>query len=125
MRFQSYSTLWNVRKVIYSVNDFKLPFPVSVAQIGWFTAFFLAVLVFRHLPPLVWIENPLFLYFVFPGLLAYVFSSKSFDGKRPLSFFGGLLSFCFRGKETWQGRVLKKGRKDLENRKITMVSVYD
>ena len=33
---KSYTDIWNVEKVLYAINDFQLPFPVTFTQIIWF-----------------------------------------------------------------------------------------
>ena len=35
-KIKSYTGIWNVEKVLYAINDFTLPFPVTFTQITWF-----------------------------------------------------------------------------------------
>lgn len=35
-KIKSYTGIWNVEKVLYAINDFNLPFPVTFTQISWF-----------------------------------------------------------------------------------------
>ena len=35
-KIKSYTGIWNVEKVLYAINDFNLPFPVTFTQITWF-----------------------------------------------------------------------------------------
>ena len=35
-KIKSYTGIWNVEKVLYAINDFSLPFPVTFTQITWF-----------------------------------------------------------------------------------------
>ncbi len=32
-KIKSYTGIWNVEKVLYAINDFNLPFPVTFTQI--------------------------------------------------------------------------------------------
>ncbi|BDP59341.1 hypothetical protein EfmJHP38_02790 [Enterococcus faecium] len=31
-----YTSIWSVEKVLYSINDFRLPFPITFTQMTWF-----------------------------------------------------------------------------------------
>ena len=31
-KIRSYTSIWSVEKVLYSINDFKLPFPITFTQ---------------------------------------------------------------------------------------------
>ena len=33
-KIRSYTSIWSVEKVLYSINDFKLPFPITFTQMG-------------------------------------------------------------------------------------------
>ena len=35
-KIRSYTSISNVEKVLYAINDFNLPFPVTFTQITWF-----------------------------------------------------------------------------------------
>ena len=35
-KIRSYTSIWSVEKVLYSINDFKLPFPITFTQMAWF-----------------------------------------------------------------------------------------
>ena len=35
-KIRSYTSIWNVEKVLYAINDVNLPFPVTFTQITWF-----------------------------------------------------------------------------------------
>ena len=54
---KSYTSIWAVEKVIYAINDFQLPFPVTFNQMAWFVLSLLFVIVFAHVPPLSMIEE--------------------------------------------------------------------
>ncbi|NCB80779.1 MAG: hypothetical protein EOM41_12890, partial [Bacilli bacterium] len=31
-KIRSYTSIWSVEKVLYSINDFRLPFPITFTQ---------------------------------------------------------------------------------------------
>lgn len=37
-KIRSYSSIWSVEKVIYAINDMRLPFPITFSQMAWFVA---------------------------------------------------------------------------------------
>ena len=56
-KIKSYTGIWNVEKVLYAINDFTLPFPVTFTQITWFVITEFAVILLGDLPPLSLIEG--------------------------------------------------------------------
>ena len=44
-KIRSYTSIWSVEKILYSINDFKLPFPITFTQMAWFVISVLAYLV--------------------------------------------------------------------------------
>lgn len=46
-----------MEKVIYAINDFQLPFPITFTQMAWFVVSLFAVIVFAELPPLNMIDG--------------------------------------------------------------------
>ena len=59
-KIKSYTGIWNVEKVLYAINDFTLPFPVTFTQITWFVITEFAVILLGDLPPLSLIEGGIF-----------------------------------------------------------------
>lgn len=71
-KIKSYTGIWNVEKVLYAINDFNLPFPVTFTQITWFVITeFIIIVIYRieyknrgttnpynSLIPLTWLESP-------------------------------------------------------------------
>ena len=51
-KIRSYTSIWSVEKVLYSINDFKLPFPITFTQMAWFVVSVFAVMLLGNLPPL-------------------------------------------------------------------------
>ena len=65
-KIRSYSSIWSVEKVIYAINDMRLPFPITFSQMAWFVACEFAVLALGGLPPLSMIDGALLKYFGIP-----------------------------------------------------------
>ena len=53
-KIKSYTSIWSVEKVIYAINDFQLPFPLTFSQMAWFV-----VILFGELPPFSLIDGAL------------------------------------------------------------------
>ena len=68
-KIKSYTGIWNVEKVLYAINDFTLPFPVTFTQITWFVITEFAVILLGDLPPLSFIEGAFLKYFGIPVIL--------------------------------------------------------
>ena len=85
-KIKSYTGIWNVEKVLYAINDFTLPFPVTFTQITWFVITEFAVILLGDLPPLSLIEGAFLKYFGIPVALTWFMSQKTFDGRKPYSF---------------------------------------
>ena len=85
-KIKSYTGIWNVEKVLYAINDFNLPFPVTFTQITWFVITEFIIILFGDMPPLSMIEGAFLKYFGIPVALTWFMSQKTFDGKKPYSF---------------------------------------
>ena len=85
-KIKSYTGIWNVEKVLYAINDFNLPFPVTFTQITWFVITEFIIILFGNIPPLSMIEGAFLKYFGIPVALTWFMSQKTFDGKKPYLF---------------------------------------
>ena len=85
-KIRSYTSIWNVEKVLYAINDVNLPFPVTFTQITWFVLTEFIIILFADLPPLSMIEGAFLKYFGIPVALTWFMSQKTFDGKKPYSY---------------------------------------
>ncbi len=103
---KSYTNIWSVEKVIYAINDLRLPFPVSFTQMTWFICSLLFVILFANLPPLSFVHGALLKYFGIPAGLTWFMSQKTFDGKKPLSFMQSVITYFLRAKQTYAGKVI-------------------
>ena len=55
-KIRSYTSIWNVEKVLYAINDVNLPFPVTFTQITWFVLTEFIIILFADVPPLSMVE---------------------------------------------------------------------
>lgn len=119
-KLKSYTRIWSVEKVIYAINDFRLPFPVTFNQMSWFVLSLLLVMLFGNLPPLSLINGALLKYVGIPVGLTWFMSQKTFDGKKPYRFLKSVLTYAFRPKVTYAGKPVKLQRMKI-NEAITTV----
>lgn len=109
-KLKSYTRIWSVEKVIYAINDFRLPFPVTFNQMSWFVLSLLFVMLLGNIPPLSLIDGALLKYVGVPVGLTWFMSKKTFDGKKPYSFLKAMLTYLFRPKVTYAGKTIKLQR---------------
>lgn len=106
-RLKNYTSIWNVERMIYALGDYNLPKPMSFTQIAWFVCTWLAVVCFGKVPPLSMIDNMIIKYLVIPGVVTWLMSQKTFDGKKPYSFLKSVVAYMIRPKETYAGKPIK------------------
>lgn len=106
-RIKSYTSIWNVEKVLYALGDITLLFPLTFTQIAWFVFSEIAILILRDIPPFSMINNPLISYGLIPGGITWVMSQKTFDGMKPQTFLKSAISYLMRPKETYMGNPVK------------------
>ena len=119
-KIRSYTSIWSVEKVLYSINDFRLPFPITFTQMTWFVVSLFAVMILGNLPPLSMIEGAFLKYFGIPVALTWFMSQKTFDGKKPYSFLKSQITYALRPKITYAGKAVKLD-KQIFNETITAV----
>ncbi|EHZ7795104.1 conjugal transfer protein [Listeria monocytogenes] len=119
-KIKSYTSIWNVEKVIYAINDLQLPFPITFTQMTWFVVSILFVILFSHIPPLSFIDGAFLKYLGFPVAITWFMSQKTFDGKKPYGFLKSILSYFFRSKLTYAYKPIKLKSQKL-NESITIV----
>ena len=117
-KIRSYTSIWSVEKVIYAINDFQLPFPITFTQMAWFVVSLFAVIVFAELPPLNMIDGAFLKYFGIPVAVTWFMSQKTFDGKKPYGFLKSSFSYLLRPKVTYAGKAVKL-KTELLNTAIT------
>lgn len=109
-KIRSYTSIWAVEKVLYSINDFKLPFAITFTQMTWFVVSLLAVMLLANLPPLCFVEGAFLKYFGIPFGITWFMCQKSFDGKKPFSFLKSVVTYILRPKLTYSGKAVKLGK---------------
>lgn len=119
-KIRSYTRIWNVEKVIYAINDFQLPFPVTFTQMAWFVCSLLLVVLFANVPPLSLIQGVLLKYVGLPVGLTWFMSQKTFDGKKPYGFLKSVFFYLLRPKVTYAGKPVKL-KKEIVDESITAV----
>lgn len=119
-QIKSYTSIWNVEKILYAVNDLTLPFPVTYNQIAWFVVTLMFVIFFGDIPPFSLIQGELLKYVVFPVFVTWFMSQKTFDGKKPFRFVKTVLLYALRPKVTYAGRPVKYQQQQIDE-SITVV----
>ncbi|HBH4012784.1 TPA: conjugal transfer protein [Clostridioides difficile] len=119
-KIRSYTNIWNVEKVIYAINDFQLPFPVTFTQMAWFVVSLFAVIMFAELPPFSMIDGAFLKYVGIPVAVTWFMSQKTFDGKKPYGFLKSSISYLLRPKVTYAGKTVKL-KTEMHNTAITAV----
>lgn len=119
-KIKSYTSIWSVEKVIYAINDFQLPFPVTFSQMAWFVLSLFVVILFGELPPFNMIDGAFLKYFGIPVAVTWFMSQKTFDGKKPYGFLKSSISYLLRPKVTYAGKAVKLKMETL-NTAITAV----
>ncbi|SFK14362.1 TcpE family protein [Marinilactibacillus piezotolerans] len=103
-KIRSYTSIWSVEKVLYSINDLKLPFPLSFTQMTWFVLSLFLMIILGNLPPLSFIEGAFLKYLGIPVGITWFMSQKTFDGKKPFNFLKAVIAYAFRSKRTFAGK---------------------
>lgn len=119
-RIKSYTSIWNVEKVVYAISDIVLPFPITYTQMAWFVATLLVIIMFSDVPPLSLIDGVLIKYIGLPIGITWFMSQKTFDGKKPFSYMRSLIAYAMRPKLTYLGKPVKF-REERWNTEITIV----
>ena len=120
-KIRSYTCIWSVDKVLYSINDFRLPFPVTFAQIAWFVVCEFLVMILADVPPLSLLHGAFLKYFGIPIGITWFMSQKTFDGKKPYNFLHSVFAYLLRSKRTYAGKAVHLGR-EASMEPITAVS---
>lgn len=119
-QIKSYSSIWNVEKVIYAIRDLNLPFPVTYSQMAWFVMSLLLILILGDLPPFSFINGALLKYVGIPVGITWFMSQKTFDGKKPYNFVRTVFFYAIRPKVTYAGKKVRLRKKVLDT-EITVV----
>ena len=90
-----------------------------MTQLLWLAASGVLVFVFRKVPPLAFVHNPLISCCI-PFGVTWFMSKKTFDGKKPYSFVCSVIAYALRPKVTFTGKPVRL-KKHSENADITVV----
>ena len=120
---KSYTSIWNVEKIIYSLMNVSLPVPLTFTQIAWFMGVLFADIIFRNIPPLALTDNVLLKYIAIPAGLTWLMSQKTFDGKKPYSFLRSVIAYYINPKVTYAGKIIKMENEQTEGI-ITVVKSF-
>lgn len=106
-KIRSYTSIWSVEKVLYSINDLTLPFPISFTQMTWFVLALFLMILLGDVFPLSLMDGVFLKYLGIPFACTWFMSQKTFDGKRPYSFLKTMMTYTFRPKRTFAGKPIK------------------
>lgn len=101
-KIRSYTSIWSVEKVLYSINDFRLPFPITFTQMTWFVVSLFAVMM--PTCPSFHDRGAFLKYFGIPVAFTWFMSTKTFDGKKPYGFLKSVIAYALRPKLTYAGK---------------------
>lgn len=119
-KIRSYTSIWSVEKVLYSINDFKLPFPITFTQMTWFVLSLFVVMLLGDVPPLSMINGAFLKYFGIPVTITWFMCQKTFDGKKPYGFLKSFIAYLMRPKVTYAGKSVRLNNQKM-NEAITVV----
>ena len=106
-KIRSYTSIWSVEKVIYSINDFKSAISPSRSH-RWRGSWCRCLqLCSWGTPPLSFIDGAFLKYFGVPFALTWFMCQKTFDGKKPYGFLKSVLAYLVRPKLTYAGKPVK------------------
>lgn len=113
-QIKSYTSIWNVEKILYAIEDLNLPFPMTYSQMAWFVMSLLVVILLGNVPPLSFIDGTLIKYLGIPAGITWFMSRKTFDGKKPYSFMKTVIMYAVRPKVTYAGKPVKLKKEALD-----------
>lgn len=119
-KLKSYTSIWSVEKVIYAINDFKLPFPVTFSQMAWLVGSLFLVMFLDNVFPFSLIQGALLKYVGIPVGLTWFMSRKTLDGKKPYRFIQSTCLYFLRPKRTYANKKVVY-QKETMNQETTVV----
>lgn len=94
-----YTPLVRYERILYSLLDVELPFPVSFRQIGFFASSLLAMVILVKLPGFGFMESWwLINYVAIPVGLTWFFTKFKLDGKAPHIFLLNFIQYQLSAK---------------------------
>lgn len=117
---KTYTSIWNVDKVLYAIYDVPLPFPMTYSQIAWLVSTFILSIVLSNVFPFSLIENVLLKNIALPIGITWLASQKTFDDKKPQNYLLSFVKFHLRGRTTARNKAVKL-KNYMLNESITIV----
>lgn len=102
---KSYSSVWRIERVLYHLNDWKLPRPVTYSTLFWFLSFFVLSVFLKGIPPFVFQDSVLMNHVAIPAFFTWLMNKKTFDGKKPYSFVWGYVRYVLRPHIVTRGKA--------------------
>ncbi len=124
-KIKAYSNIWRVEKILYKIEDWVLPRPVSFTQIIWFVSLLVFMLMFGKYPPFSLIDSGIVRNFGIPLAGAFFLSRKTYDGKPPHKFIYAMVRYFFANKETARSRKRRLRKRKQDEVAITVVKGVD
>ena len=100
-KIRSYTSIWSVEKVLYSINDFRLPFPITFTQMTWFVVSLFAVMM--PTCPSFHDRGAFLKYFGIPVAFTWFMSTKLLMVKA-LWILKSVIAYALRPKLTYAGK---------------------
>jgi len=107
IRILTYRQVWRQEHLIYQIERFRLPFPVSLRQAGIFSAGILVMAFLGVLPAISHIPAVI-RYFLVPGLFAWFMTKQRLDGKLPHRWLLSWLRYLVAPKRLNRFRPIEK-----------------
>lgn len=92
---RTYTNLWKYEKILFAIEDYRLPVPVSYRMLISFLASFLIILGLTRLPLLGVFSNEYWLMIGISGFIAWFFTKQTLEGKRPDRFVIRFIVYSF------------------------------
>ncbi|MCL2034675.1 MAG: conjugal transfer protein [Oscillospiraceae bacterium] len=93
MRLFSYEKAWKIEHKIYAIQNLRLPVPVSLHALAYFSITCAAVFSLSKFLPVLTNIPPILLYGALPYLVTGFLRKKKFDGKPPHIFAKDYIMF--------------------------------
>lgn len=115
VEIRSYTNVWKIERMLYGVNDYRLPRPVRYSTAIYFVTGFLLSFWLAGIPPFIF-ESPMMDHFGIPGVFAWLMGKLKIDGKNPVSVLLSVCRYLIRPRVMVRGKAVRM--EDAEYRDI-------
>lgn len=115
VEIRSYTNVWKIERMLYGVNDYRLPRPVRYSTAIYFVTGFLLSFWLAGIPPFIF-ESSLMDHFGIPGVFAWLMGKLKIDGKNPVSVLLSVCRYLIRPRVMVRGKAVRM--EDAEYRDI-------